>query len=181
MSVTCNWGLPMDPSLHHKHLAAAYSQASRSLDPSTQNGAVLLDYYGNRIGYGYNRFPAGVAATEDRLADRAQKYHRTIHAEVDAILDAVNRGHGNRIKGGTLYACWCACGPCAAVIAQAGIAMVVGDGNHPGVRDPAGRWFASVAIGLETLREVGTIVHHYEHDNPFGCTPIRFDGTYWTP
>lgn len=68
-----------------KYLRAAYAEALKSVDPSTQNGAVLVHPTAGIIGRGHNRFATGVVTTPERLADRAQKYPRTAHAEENAF------------------------------------------------------------------------------------------------
>ena len=97
-------------------LNLARHKAEWSKDPSTKVGAVIAD--GNRdISHGYNGPPRNIP---DEETDRATKLRRTIHAEVNAILFAQRD-----VSGMAMYVTHHPCGPCAALIAQAGIARVV--------------------------------------------------------
>src|SRR4051812_16278929 len=105
-------------------LRAAYRvAATTSNDPDTQNGAILVDVNGSRIGESANVFPAGVAVTPERLV-RPVKYEYMVHAERGAIFSAARAGF--RAKGGALFVPWYACIDCAQAIIQAGISRVVG-------------------------------------------------------
>lgn len=160
-------------------LREAYAQAALSPDPSTQNGAVLVNGRGEIIGRGHNRFAAGVAATPGRLAVRAQKYPRTLHAEEGAIWDAVR--DGRNIEGATLYVGWFCCAHCAIAILESGIGKVVGHADHPGVVDQHGQWKALVEIGLGMLDEAGFPREYHSEPGGLGCAPIRMNYEYWTP
>ena len=88
-----------------------------SKDPSTQVGAVIAR--GRHIvGTGYNGPPAGVN-DEVWLRTRELKLEVTLHAELNAILDAKCD-----VTGLTMYTTHFPCPPCAAVICQSGIAVL---------------------------------------------------------
>src|SRR3546814_4797914 len=70
----------------------AQDVASRSKDPSTQVGAVLVDADNHIIATGYNGFPPGIEETPARW-QRPDKYERVIHAEMNAIAHAARAGH----------------------------------------------------------------------------------------
>ena len=92
-----------------------------SKDPSTKVGAVIVR--DNRIlSCGYNGFPSGVE-DDNRLSDRETKYRLTIHAEVNAILNAAK--NGIILNDSTLYVYGLpVCVECAKSIVQSGISKV---------------------------------------------------------
>ena len=95
--------------------------AQWSKDPSTKVGAVIVDDQRRVLGMGYNGFARGVSDTPERLDDRDTKLRFVVHAEVNAILNAVGP-----VAGCTLYTTpMFTCGDCAKVVVQAGIRRVV--------------------------------------------------------
>jgi dCMP deaminase len=110
--------------------------ATWSKDPSTQCGAVIVDYNHRIISLGYNGFPRGVEDTEDRLAIRETKYDLVIHAEINAVLFAERS-----LNGCTVYTQpFQPCSRCASVLIQAGIERVVS------VKGGPGRWGKSFKL-----------------------------------
>ncbi len=130
--------------------------ALNSPDPSTQNGALLVDFRDNSLGRvvcsGVNEFPHGVTMTYERGAPE-NKLTYTEHAERNAIYSAAREGI--KTAGLTMFCSWAACAECARAIILAGIAELV---THrlPGV--PHSRWDASIAAGMEMLNESGVQV-----------------------
>lgn len=104
-----------------RFLELAKTVSTWSKDPSTQCGAVIVDEHRRVLGIGYNGLPRGVPDDSELLWNREIKYKYIVHAEVNAILNAVKE-----VRGCTLYI-WPmpACNECAKLIAQAGIARVV--------------------------------------------------------
>lgn len=132
-----------------RFLSLAAHVAMWSKDPSTKVGAVVVDDLRRVVGTGYNGFPRGVLDMEDRYADREKKYPRVVHAEVNAILNAVAS-----VRGCTLYVTPLpTCERCAGVIIQSGIRRVVVPNLI--VMD---RWSASWEIALEMYQEAGVMV-----------------------
>lgn len=134
-----------------KYLHLARQLSARSRDPSTKVGAVILDYAGNAVAQGWNRFPVGTRDDAALWADREVKYERVVHAEMAALLAA-----GKRAVGGTIY-CWpgMPCARCAAHLVEAGIARVV---SVPFPPEKQERWGASVQVGTDMMREAGVNV-----------------------
>jgi dCMP deaminase len=151
------------------NLALAYRQARNSPDPSTQNGAVIMDGNGFIVGQGCNTFPKKVAATAERLVSPV-KYKFIEHAERNAIYDAVFRGHS--LAGATMYCAWAACSDCARAIIQAGIVELVTH-DIPQHHDQ-GSWADSIAAGMTMLREADVIVR--STPGKIGGHKIRFNG-----
>lgn len=115
-----------------------------SKDPSTKVGAVLVRPNNTVHSTGYNGLPRGLRDDPELLADRMYKYPRTLHAEVNAILNA-----DTRPVGCTLFI-WPMppCSHCAIQIIQSGITRVVAP-------EPIDRWYDSCLIGDELLQEAG--------------------------
>lgn len=113
--------------------------ATRSKDPATQVGAVLVRER-NIISTGYNGFPRGV---DDNVAERYQrpaKYDWSIHAEENAVLTAARFGVST--AGTTLYVTpMPPCKDCAKAIIQCGVKEVI----YELVGDQS-RWAESVEV-----------------------------------
>lgn len=152
------------------YLRMAYEQAQFSPDLSTHNGAVLVDASGKCIGAGCNRVIPMECKTPDRL-QRPAKYEWTTHAEVDAILDAVRRGHSP--VGGTLVAAWAACAHCGQVIVGSGVKRVVRH-RHEHMEKRAD-WMKSIEVADEMFRVAGVEV--FEVFDTLG-TRVLFNGEY---
>jgi dCMP deaminase len=104
-----------------RFLELAKLVASWSKDPSTKCGAVIVNPDKTIISVGYNGFARGMDDDERFYNDRELKYPRTIHAEMNAILNA-----NSSVKGCYLYV-WpfFTCDRCAVHVIQAGIKSVI--------------------------------------------------------
>jgi dCMP deaminase len=103
-----------------RFLSLASEVASWSKDPSTKVGCVIVDPDTLRImGVGYNGFPRGMCDHKELLDDRTTKYARTIHAEVNAVLNS------QQTEGMVAYVTAPPCNNCALVLIQSGINRVV--------------------------------------------------------
>lgn len=110
-------------SWDHYFMDLAKFASTRSKDPSTQVGAVIvLDR--NILSTGYNGFPRGVNDNILERYERPEKYMWTVHAEENAILNASR--NGTALKGASLYVTpMPPCTNCAKAIIQSGIKEVV--------------------------------------------------------
>jgi len=127
-----------------KWLAVAEVFATKfSKDPSTKCGAIIVDKRNRIVSIGYNGFPSKITDHPALLHDRPRKLERTIHAELNAILNATVS-----LEGCTLYVhpmpC---CSQCALCIIQAGIERVVAPNFYPD------RWRESFELGNQLFRE----------------------------
>ena len=104
-----------------------------SKDPSTQVGAVIVAPDRRIVSVGYNGFPRSMPDKTEWLTDRDEKYSRTIHSEINALLQAREPVHGC-----TLYT-WpfLTCDRCFVQVAQAGIVEVVAP---PATEEQECRW-----------------------------------------
>jgi dCMP deaminase len=111
------------PSWDILFLRQAYLIASKSKDPRTKFGAVLVSWKDkNILALGYNGFPRGFMDTEKRWK-RPTKYSYVVHAEVNSVINAAR--NGNSTVGSVLYIQGLPCENCAKHVSQAGISEVV--------------------------------------------------------
>jgi dCMP deaminase len=103
--------------------------ATRSKDPSTKVGAVLVDSNNHIIGTGYNGMPTGWNETEE-CWKRPNKYDYVLHAELNCLLHSTIS-----VKGSKLYVTEYPCKECAKLIAASGITNIyyAGDKYYNGV------------------------------------------------
>ena len=95
-----------------------------SKDPSSQIGAVCVNDERRILATGYNGFPKGIEDTEERLNNRDEKYPRIVHAETNALMNALYSGVS--LKNATIYVHGLpVCPECTKLIIQAGIRRVV--------------------------------------------------------
>lgn len=98
--------------------------AERSKDPSTQNGAVIVDQNNVVVGLGYNGFPRGIDSDvfpwekDGKLSDT--KYAYVCHAEENAIYNSNAKTNGCKIYTGLFP-----CNECAKAMIQNGISEVI--------------------------------------------------------
>lgn len=153
----------------------AFELALRSPDPSTQNGAVVVDPAKRTIGAGCNEFPSGVGYSDERW-ERPGKYQWIEHAERNAIYTAAFRGSAT--GNATMVCPWAACADCARAIVQSGISRLI---RLPFPLDASGeRWRQSCEVGDTIMREAG--VEIIEFAGGIGhVSPIRRDGQLWQP
>jgi dCMP deaminase len=126
--------------------------ATRSKDPHTQVGAVIVGEGRAVLATGYNGFPRGVDDARPERWERPAKYDWLEHAERNAIFNAARTGA--RLEGATLYVPCHPCHACARAIVQAGIASV--QLRQPRYayawQDPGGR---SARLAVAILEEGG--------------------------
>lgn len=107
-----------------RFLTMAELVASWSKDPSTKCGAVIVRPDRTVASVGFNGFPRGMDDDGELYAQRAVKYSRVVHAEMNAILSAKEP-----VRGYTLYTyphgLAPTCERCAVHVIQAGITRVV--------------------------------------------------------
>ena len=132
----------------------AFDVATWSKDPGTKVGAVLVSDR-RIIATGYNGFPQSIDDSLERYADREIKLAYTIHAEVNAILNAAKNGAST--DSSTLYVTFPPCVSCSAAVIQAGITRVV----RPDLSTAPERWRKSFHEGRNLLLEAGVRVETY--------------------
>ncbi len=104
--------------------------ASKSPDPSTKCGCVVVGPDNEVRSTGYNGPPRGVELTPAR-EERPEKYFWYEHAECNAIFNAARVGIA--MKGCTAYVTGTPCPKCVRAFIQAGITQIVTplEGHNP--------------------------------------------------
>ena len=138
-----------------RHLRLCVNEiAPWSKDPSTKVGALIVRDGKLPVSWGYNG-PARLIPDEHAFfLDREKKLLMTVHAELNAILNA-----GQGLKGCTLYATRPPCSNCASQIVQTGIARVVWIWPDP---EFSARWAQSLELAEWQFNHTGieTEVYH---------------------
>lgn len=102
----------------------SYVIASRSKDPNTQVGAVIVNNDNVVVGLGYNGFPRGIKNEDlpwDRDGDLLNtKYPYVVHAEANAVFNSNASTRDCRI-----YVKLFPCNECAKILIQNGITEVI--------------------------------------------------------
>lgn len=111
-------------------------------------GACIVSPSRHQFSLGYAGFPRGIADKPERLAEPEFRMYSTVHAELNAILNA-----RCSVEGWTIYVTEAPCHDCSNAIVQAGIKRAVTGSPR---RDS--RWYRSQLEGRETMREAGLIV-----------------------
>jgi dCMP deaminase len=96
---------------------------SRSKDPNTQLGCIIVGPAHEIRSTGYNSFPRGIRDDVPERLERPAKYLWIEHAERNAICNAARAGTAT--EGCTIYVEIMPCMDCARAIVQAGIHQVV--------------------------------------------------------
>ena len=138
-----------------RFLNIAEEIASWSKDVGTRVGSVLV--MDRRIvATGYNGFPAGILDNPERYENRELKLAYTVHAEVNALLNAAK--NGAQTKGSTLYVTFSPCIHCSTAIIQAGVKKVV----CPTIESAPERWRASFKLGQDILNEAEILIQTFD-------------------
>ena len=146
------WGPSLFPELRSiynwdiYYLGMAKHAASKSKDPSTKTGAVIVRDDWSVCSVGFNGFPKGMPDNPEWYANREEKYSRIVHSEIDAQI----LSRDGSLKGYTLYT-WpfASCERCCVSMLQAGITRFVAPVLPDDLKE---RWGASLE---KTRRYIG--------------------------
>lgn len=141
-------------SSHEDFMLIAEAMSSRSKDPSTKVGAIIVDN-GNIVALGYNHIPSRIKFTMSQIENREWKYPRVIHAEVDAILKLGKQFVTNAI----MYCTHFPCDRCAAMIVESGIKEIY---TRKIPLDMIERWGESMKIANQIFIEGGVFVNYLD-------------------
>lgn len=131
-----------------RYLDIAKQVATWSKDPSRKIGAVIVGNKGQIISQGFNGFPRGIDDSIERYNDRETKYKFIVHAEANAIYNAIHNGAST--DGATIYVTGLpVCHQCADAIIQTGIKRVVMDTL------PILNWEESGNLAIRKFQEAG--------------------------
>ena len=106
------------PNWSQYFMAMAETAATRSKDPATQVGAVVVSKNNRLLGCGYNGMPEGYVE-DPAIWERPVKYDHVCHAELNAILNCEKPP-----VDGKVFVTLFPCKQCAKVIAAARIKKV---------------------------------------------------------
>lgn len=144
-------------SWEKRYINLAKEVALWSKDPSRKIGAVIVGDKGQIISQGYNGFPRKIQDTGKRLSERDIKYRYVVHAEANAIYNAIN--NGSSTNGAVMYVTGLpVCHECAKAIIQTGIKKVVMDTR------PIDNWTESGDLALSMFLEAGVDFKFLEDD-----------------
>jgi dCMP deaminase len=142
-------------SWDHYFLNMASFAATKSKDPSTKVGAVIVRPDKTIVALGYNGFPRGIEDSQERLNNREIKYSLIIHGEMNAILSA-----REPLNGYTLYTVpFMPCDRCFVHIIQAGIKRVV---FPRATLDQETRWGEAFRRVITLAREANITLIEYQ-------------------
>jgi dCMP deaminase len=151
--------LPERPSWDHYFVKMARLASTRSKDPSTHIGAVIVGPDNEVISTGYNSFVRGLNDDVPERSERPEKYFWYEHAERNAIYSAARQG--TPLKGCRMFlSCWTPCTDCMRAIIQVGIKEII-LGTRDGVSGQ-GKWIEEARRSMEMAKETGVIIRHYE-------------------
>lgn len=123
--------------------------STRSKDPSTQCGAVIVDENRRLLSTGYNGFAQGVEDRPEWYNDRNKKLELVIHCEVNAVIFAQR----NNLRGCTLYTYpFGCCSRCAAIMIQVGLRRFVFPPMPEHIKP---RWGDSLVLAAQQFKDVG--------------------------
>ena len=115
------------PSRLEYYMGLAFWIASKSKDPNTQCGAIIVDSSNRPRGWGYNGPPEQISDSSINWS-RPFKHRFIIHAEANAIRHA-----SGDLKGSTIYVTGPPCSKCMLDISTAYISKII---YYPFKSDP---------------------------------------------
>ena len=131
------------------YLGMAKYVASKSKDPSTKTGAVIVRPDWTQCSIGFNGFPRKMPDDDSLYANRESKYSRIVHCEINAQILSRDAS----LEGYTLYT-WpfASCDRCCVQMIQAGITRFVAP-TLP--EDKKERWQSSLELTRKYIEECG--------------------------
>lgn len=136
-----------------RFLELAETVASWSKDPSTRVGCVITRPDNTVASLGYNGFPRGCDDDDSLLANRDTKIARTIHAELNAVLNS-----RERLDDCTAFVTHPPCSSCAGSLIQSGIKEVIWRRPSP---DILTRWRESIEMASVMFFEAGVYYREF--------------------
>ncbi|MFV9875073.1 MAG: cytidine/deoxycytidylate deaminase family protein [Rickettsiales endosymbiont of Dermacentor nuttalli] len=139
-------------------MTMAYLIATKSKDPSSKVGAIIVGPDHEVRSTGYNGLPRGLKDTEERYS-KPLKYNLINHAEENAILNCSRVGIST--KGCSLYVPWIPCSLCTKSIIQAGIVEVIYHEQWPGNFCKESDWAKSIELSNRMFEEAEIVLRSY--------------------
>lgn len=116
-------------------LNIAWAASTKSKDPKSRVGAVIVTSDNVIISTGFNGLARGVYDDQSVLEDVLEKLKHICHAEHNAIVNAARIG-GHPLKGSTIFVTKFPCLACCNSIIQAGIQRIYTDADTCWTNDP---------------------------------------------
>lgn len=126
---------------------------SKSKDPNTKVGCIIVGPDNEIRSTGYNSFPRGIIDTYPDRKERPEKYLWIEHSERNAIYNAARVGVP--LKGCTIYMEGIPCMDCARAIIQAGIIRIIFDAKEHAKWNSPKYDQAMMTKSIEMLTEAG--------------------------
>ena len=167
-----NDDFPSPPSWDEYFLRGVYWVASKSKDPKTKIGAIIVKDK-RIISTGYNGIPIGVNDKIPSRHERPEKYKWYEHGERNAIYSAAR--HGITLDKSILYTNAVPCADCARGIVQSGICAVYVHKQFNDMCELAQReqWKGHDDVTYNLLSEAGIDI--WSIDKVLGCK-AHFNG-----
>lgn len=141
------------PSWDELFLRQVYLIASKSRDPRSKIGSVIVNYNSfDCISQGFNNFARNVQDLDERYLDREFKNKIIVHSEINSIFNAARKGIST--LGCTLFTQIKVCHNCANAIIQAGIREIVYHKQALNLMDNQ-KWAESQGLADILLDEAG--------------------------
>jgi dCMP deaminase len=138
--------------------------ATKSEDPNTKVGCVIVSSDNRILSTGYNGLARGVKLTSWRTSrNKGEKYHWFEHAERNAVFNAAHEGIA--LAGSKSYTYGFPCPDCARAFIQSGISEIVMMGDDEVHTEHNERWKDLYARSTIMLIEAGVKMRKvYRHD-----------------
>ena len=146
-------GFTFSDKWNFRFMQMAQMISTWSKDPSTKVGCVIVSPAKTVLSMGYNGFPRGVNDDVPARWERPTKYEFVVHAEENALLNAVR--NGSRIEGGILYVTMPPCTRCAGSISSAGIKEVIY--MEPEIQKQIPGWRDNLKFSFDIFTESGIL------------------------
>lgn len=146
---------------------ADYVAQEFSKDPSTKCGAIVVNAERRVIGTGYNGFPPQIEDRAEWLGDREERLDMVIHAEVNALNNAISD-----TRGSALFVTTICCHDCAKFIVAKGVGEV--HFRKPMTAENqsfARRWANKLKRSMQTFARAGVEVVVWDDQGPVDWTP----------
>lgn len=153
--------IPDNPNWDEYFVAMARLASSRSKDPNTKIGSVIVGPHNEVVSTGYNSFPRGLVDDVPARLERPEKYKWFEHAERNSLYHAALRGSST--AGCKMYlSCWVPCTDCARGIINSGIIEVIlGQRNEDASRV---KWIEEAKCSAVMFKEAKVKVRYYEDE-----------------
>lgn len=129
--------------------------SSRSKDPNTKVGCVIVSKDNNIISTGYNSFPRGICDDKAERFERPEKYLWIEHGDRNAIYAAARVG--TALEGSRMYLTGLPCMDCSRAIIQVGIKEVIYDADKQAKWEKTNTPYNATSYKTKQMLEEGKV------------------------